>query len=186
MHTHLCPPAIAAARTIGRRLSRNRAEREDLASAALLGLLEHAHRHALNADEVLKEPHWRVLQSRAMDRVRRQQRQRRGCHLLAETLHEPRILTAPLRDRIDCKRAIERAESGLKEGERIILNRVFFGDENLTEVAREQGWSHSTARRRRKTLLRELRAGVTTSAQMAHTATQPIGLIYTTLEATGQ
>ena len=95
-----------------------------------------------------------------MDRVRRDQRRRRNWRELAARHREPQQHTAPVRDKIDCGRALRRVERTLGEGEQVVLRRVFLGEERLTDVARTEGWSHSTARRRRATLLRELRASI--------------------------
>ncbi len=153
-------PALVAAHVVARKLSSNRTEREDLASVALLGLLEHANRHAIDIDVALSEPHWRVLQCRAMDRVRTQSRRRMGWQQLAASYVEPRLQTAPMRDRIDLGSAIARASDELDAREKLVLERVYVAGETLADVARDQGWSHPAARRRHSRLLRALRSSL--------------------------
>ena len=152
--------ALDAAHVVARKLSSNHTEREDLASVALLGLLEHANRHAIDMKEALAEPHWRVLQCRAMDRVRMQSRRRTRWQRLAASYVEPRLQTAPLRDKIDLGTAIERASEGLDAREKLVLERVYLAGETLADVARDQGWSHPAARRRHTGLLRALRSSL--------------------------
>ena len=150
-------PAMHAARLVARRFTSNRVEQEDLAATALLGLLEYADKRAITPQEILADPNWRILQCRAMDRVRQQQRRRRGHQVWATLYTEPQVATAPLRNRLDLGDAVRRAAEVLDPDQHTVLCAVYLGGESLAHVARSEGWSHPSTRRRHDKMLGVLR-----------------------------
>ena len=156
--------AIEAARLTARRFSTNPAEQEDIAASALLGLLEHAERNNIDPLVALSQPNWRLMQCRAIDRLRRQGRRGRGQRRWVATHTEPQLETAPLRDQLDALKAVKEAQQHLDTGDLRLLQGYYVEDQTLAEVARDEGWTHGAVRRRHHRVIKKLRDSLKTSA----------------------
>lgn len=149
--------AVRAAQIMANRFATDHDERDDIAATALLGLLEYADRHDIDPHAALAEPNWRLLQCRAIDRLRKQRRRRLGLRAWATDQVEPRQETAPLRNHIDVQRAVRRVGERLNTGEQRLIHDVYVEGHTLADVARGEGWSHGTVRRRHKRAIAVLR-----------------------------
>ncbi len=152
--------AEAIAQSVARKVRRSQDLYDDLYSCAMLAFVECSARFEPGRDTPLTGYAAPRMRGSAFDLLRREQRLRRVAQRHGEALEHSAgaiVDTAPLRNKIEVHRLVERTRHDLPADEATVLDEVYFSGRPLNEVCHDQGWSRSQGVRRHHDLLVRLR-----------------------------
>jgi RNA polymerase sigma factor (sigma-70 family) len=141
----------------GRHSGANAANRDDLASEALLALVECAQRFDPDRGHRLTSFAYPRMRGRALDSLRREARQVRNREAFSRSPHSKSFDTGPLSARADVERVLRDSREQLDSDERRLLTERYWQGKSLAEIARNRGWNEQKARRRHLTIIDKLR-----------------------------
>ena len=149
--------ALRMAYAIAGRHGGNAASRDDLASEALLALVECAQRFDPSRGYQLTSFAYPRMRGRALDSLRREARQVRNREAFSRSPHQRQLDTGPLSARADVGQVLRNSREQLDSDDRQLLAERYWQGKSLAEIARNRGWNEQKARRRHLTIIDKLR-----------------------------
>ena len=149
----------------GRHSGANTAQRDDLASEALLALVECAQRFDPDRGHRLTSFAYPRMRGRALDSLRREARQLRNREAFFREAAARQLDSGRLSARADIERVMRNSREQLDSDERRLLTERYWQGKSLAEIARHRGWNEQKARRRHHKIIGKLRSVLRLSAE---------------------